>query len=94
MKHLNSYIQQQSFHLLTCVHLVKKSKEAYEHAKEIVESGSPISEDICKACAAICRDSAKKLHSAKDDSMDKMIELCLVNATLCEEMISMVKNDK
>ncbi|SFF55426.1 hypothetical protein SAMN05216353_101291 [Halobacillus alkaliphilus] len=94
MKHLNSSLQQQSFHVLSCIHLVKKSKEAYEHAKEIVESGSPISEDICKACAAICRDSAKKLNAAKDGSMDKMIELCLVNATLCEEMINMVKSDK
>ncbi|GGF13839.1 hypothetical protein GCM10010954_10750 [Halobacillus andaensis] len=77
---------------LTGIHFAKKSMEAYHHAKDIVEKDSPIAKEICQTCAQICHDCVQDLKEMEDNELDEVIEICLANALLCEQLIKSFEN--
>ncbi|WP_082234514.1 hypothetical protein [Halobacillus massiliensis] len=79
-----TYIE--SLHLLSSMQLTKKSIAAYQHAQETVENGSPVEEEICIACADLCRQCAEALRNMKTDGVEEMISICIAHAILCEEL--------
>ncbi|MFC0522925.1 hypothetical protein ACFFGV_04880 [Pontibacillus salicampi] len=80
-----NFMKNESYTLLNTISFVKKSTEAYRHAKETTEQGSPIAADIAEACAWICRDSAQRLKEL-EPSQEQLVDICYLNALLCEEL--------
>ncbi|WP_173916830.1 hypothetical protein [Halobacillus sp. Marseille-Q1614] len=79
-----TYIE--SLHLLSSMQLTKKSMAAYQHAKETIDQGSPIEEEICQACADVCRQCAKALRNMKTEGIEEMVSICIAHAIMCEDL--------
>ncbi|WP_181349683.1 hypothetical protein [Thalassobacillus sp. CUG 92003] len=72
--------------VLKGVHLVKKSAEAYNHAKDIVNTGSPIAEDILQSCLDICQNCVEEFKRANDDELEDLMNVCMINLLFCEKL--------
>ncbi|KGX92493.1 hypothetical protein N781_16540 [Pontibacillus halophilus JSM 076056 = DSM 19796] len=77
----------QSLQTLTAIRLVKKSKEAYNHAATTVENGSPIAEEISQACFQICLECSNLLNAMEEGATDEMRDLGNLNKLLCEQLL-------
>ncbi|UOQ45934.1 hypothetical protein MUN89_08440 [Halobacillus salinarum] len=72
---------------LYAIYLVKKSNEAYRHAKYTAETTPAIAEEICRTCAWICKRCVQTISKWEIDDLEGMKELCKMNAYLCESLI-------
>ncbi|MFG6149271.1 hypothetical protein [Halobacillus sp. B23F22_1] len=92
MKQIDKSTFDKSLLGLTGIHFAKRSMEAYHHAKDMVEKDSPIAKEICEACAQICHDCVHDLKEIGNNELEEVIEICLANALLCEQLLKSIKN--
>ncbi|MFC7062989.1 hypothetical protein [Halobacillus seohaensis] len=91
MKQMNEKNQSKSLQLLRAIHFAKKSMKAYQHAKDVIEDGSPIAEEITEECVRICRNCVNELAELKDSEIQEMTKFCMANTILCEELHASLK---
>ncbi|MFQ3543148.1 hypothetical protein Q7A53_03615 [Halobacillus rhizosphaerae] len=92
MRHVDQKKQTQSFQLLTNVYLVKKSREAYEQARSMVENGHPHADKLCKERASTCYSCAERIQETEDMVSKRMKEICRLNGHLCIELIQVLES--